>query len=432
MPANRPASDTESTGDMSSVAKPAAGRDVKILGLVSAGHFLSHFYAICLPPLFLFISRDLGVSFALLGLLMSVRSFTSGIMQVPAGMLVDRIGARPVLIGGMILMAGATALSALAPSYWALMGLSVMMSLGNSVFHPTDYAILNASVSRSYVGRAFSVHTFAGQLGTATAPAVVVALAHFSDWRMAQAVIGLAGFVVLALMAMQWNHMHDDAIPEGGKDKPAGRTAKDTGGQPTSPPTSPWAILLSRPMLIMSAFFTMTALQSGGMNSFFVVGLTSLHGTSAAAAGTALSAYLLAAAGGTLLGGVLADYSSRHDLTSAAAFAVSAAILLFIVLSPPGDAVLIAVMGLSGLMQGAIRPARDMMVRAAVPPNAIGKAFGFVSSGTSIGGSVAPVIFGWLIDIGRPDLVFWLLIAFTVLCVLASVAPKEYRSVAVR
>ena len=413
---------------MSSVANPARGRDVKILGLVSAGHFLSHFYSICLPPLFLFISKDLGVSFALLGLLMSVRSFTSGAMQVPAGMLVDRIGARPVLIGGMALMAGATALSAIAPSYWALLGLSVMMSLGNSVFHPTDYAILNASVSRSYVGRAFSVHTFAGQLGTATAPAVVVALAHFSNWRTAQAVIGLAGFAVLALMAMQWNQMHDEAIPDGkekkAKDKPAGGAGGHTGGH--------WAILLSRPMLIMSVFFTMTALQSGGMNSFFVVGLTSLHGTSAAAAGTALSAYLLAAAGGTLLGGLLADYSSRHDLTSAAAFAVSAVILLFIVLHPPGDAALIAVMGLSGLMQGAIRPARDMMVRAAVPPSAIGKAFGFVSSGTSIGGAVAPVIFGWLIDIGRPELVFWLLIGFTVLCILASVAPKEYRSVSVR
>ena len=129
---------------MSGVVNPTAGRDVKILGLVSAGHFLSHFYAICLPPLFLFIRDDLGTSFAALGLLMSVRSFTSGAMQVPAGMLVDRVGARPVLIGGMILMAGATALSAVAPSYWALMGLSVMMSLGNSVFHPTDYAILNA------------------------------------------------------------------------------------------------------------------------------------------------------------------------------------------------------------------------------------------------------------------------------------------------
>jgi len=408
---------------MSGVVNPTTGRDVKILGLVSAGHFLSHFYAICLPPLFLFIRDDLGTSFAALGLLMSVRSFTSGAMQVPAGMLVDRIGARPVLIGGMILMAGATALSAIAPSYWALMALSVMMSLGNSVFHPTDYAILNASVSRSRVGRAFSVHTFAGQLGTATAPAVVVALAHFSNWRTAQAIIGLAGFVVLAAMAMQWNHMHDDAIPER-KEKPA---------QPaTGDGKSVWSILLSRPMLIMSVFFTVTALQNGGMQSFFVAGLTSLHGTSAAAAGTALSGYLLAAALGTLLGGVLADFSSRHDLTSAAAFAVSAAILLFIVLSPPGDVVLIAVMTLSGLMQGAIRPARDMMVRAAVPPSAIGKAFGFVSSGTSIGGAVAPVMFGWLIDIGRPDMVFYLLIAFTVLCVLASVAPKEYRSVSVR
>jgi predicted MFS family arabinose efflux permease len=407
---------------LSIAASPTVARDVKILGLVSAGHFLSHFYAICLPPVFLFIKDDLGISFAALGLLMSVRSLVSGGMQLPAGMLVDRIGAKPVLLGGMILMAGATGLVAITPNYWVLMLLSIVMSLGNAVFHPTDYAILNSSVARSWVGRAFSIHTFAGQLGTAVAPAIVLMLTHFWDWRIAQAIIGVVGFIVLAGMALQWTNMHDDSIPQRKK-----REEPDA-----APETNHWAVLFSRPMLIMSLFFTMTALQSGGMQTFFVTGLTALQGVSAEAAGAALSGYLLASAGGVLLGGVLADFTRRHDLTSGAAFAISALILLLVVLFPPGNLMLILLMTLSGLMQGSIRPARDMMVRAAVPPSAMGKAFGFVSSGTSVGGAVAPVLFGWLIDIGRPELVFYLLILFTALCVAASVAPKQVRTVSVR
>jgi MFS family permease len=412
---------------MSVAAAPTFHRDVKILGLVSAGHFISHFYSLCLPPLFLFIQDDIGASFAMLGFLMSVRSFISGSMQIPAGFLTDKIGAKPVLIGGLALMAGATALMAFAPNYWVLLALTVVIACGNSVFHPTDYAILNSSMSRNWIGRAFSVHTFAGHLGTATAPAVIVALALLSDWRVAQLTVGLIGFVVLAGLALQWRDMNDDAIPQ--------KKKKAEAVDPSLPPRT-WrdeiSVLMTRPMIIMSLFFTMTSLHSGGMQSFFVVGLTELHSITAVAAGTALSAYLLASAFGVLMGGVLADFTKRHDVTAAAAFAISAAILAVVTWFPMNDVILVAIMTVSGLMQGAIRPARDMMVRAAVPKGAMGKAFGFVSSGASIGGSLAPVLFGYLIDINRPDLVFYLLIFFTVLCVFASVAPKEHRTVEVR
>jgi FSR family fosmidomycin resistance protein-like MFS transporter len=404
-------------------------KDVHILGLVSAGHFFSHFYTLTLPPLFLFIKDDLNVSFAMLGLLMSVRSFISGSMQIPAGFLVDKLGAKPVLIGGMALMAGSIALTAVVPSYWALMILGITMACGSSVFHPTDYAILNSSVAPKYVGRAFSIHTFAGQLGTATAPAVVVTLAAIWNWRMAQGIVGLAGFVVLAGLASQWSNMHDDAIPQKKKKKAAG---SDDSAAPAPTFWQQMAELCTKPMMIMFVFFTMTSLHSGGMTSFFVVGLTALHEATPAAAGTALSGYLLASAFGVLLGGVLADFTKRHDVASAVAFAVSAGVLLLITFVDVGAVLLFLVMTLSGLMQGSIRPARDMMVRALVPKGGMGRAFGFVSSGASIGGAAAPIVFGWLLDIGRPDIVFYLLIVFTLLCVGASIVPKETRDVDVR
>jgi MFS family permease len=400
-------------------------KDVHVLSLVSAGHFFSHFYTLTLPPLFLFIKDDLHVSYAMLGALMSVRAFIAGSMQIPAGVLVDRLGAKPVLIGGMALMAGSIALTAIVPSYWALLALGITMACGASVFHPTDYAILNSSVAPRYVGRAFSIHTFAGHLGTATAPAVVVALASLWDWRMAQGIVGLAGFVVLAGLASQWSSLHDDLVPQK-KKKAADTTASESAPQAT------WRTFVSKPMMIMFIFFTMTSLHSGGMQSFFVVGLTSLHDASAAAAGTALSGYLLASAFGVLLGGVLADFTKRHDVASAVAFGVSALILVLVTFIDFGAAILLFLMTLSGLMQGSIRPARDMMVRALVPKGTMGKAFGFVSSGASIGGAAAPIVFGWLIDIGRPEIVFYLLILFTLLCVGASIVPKETRNIDVR
>jgi FSR family fosmidomycin resistance protein-like MFS transporter len=400
-------------------------KDAQILGLVSAGHYFSHFYTLTLPPLFLFIKDDLGVSFALLGLLMSIRNFVSGSMQIPAGMLVDRVGAKPVLIGGMALMAGSITLTAVVPNYWSLMVIGVAMACGSSVFHPTDYAILNSSVRPNYVGRAFSIHTFAGHLGTATAPAVVVALAGIWDWRTAQGIVGLAGFVVLAGLATQWANMRDDIIPQ--KKKKKDPAAAKAAGELTG--REQLKILFSGPMMTMFMFYLIISLHSGGMTSFFVVGLSELHGDAPAGAATALSGYLLASAFGVLLGGVLADFTKRHDVAAAVAFIFSTAVLILVTFFDVGNWALVALMTLSGLMQGSIRPARDMMIRAIVPKSAMGRAFGFVSSGSSIGGAAAPIVFGWLMDIGRPDLILYSLIAFTVLCIGVSIVPKEMKDV---
>jgi MFS transporter, FSR family, fosmidomycin resistance protein len=421
--------DGTSTAAAATTTTLTRGKELRILGLVSAGHFFSHFYTLTLPPLFLYIKDDLGVSFAMLGLVMSVRNFVSGSMQIPSGFLVDRIGAKPVLIGGMTLMAGSIALTAIVPSYWALLILGVTMACGSSVFHPTDYAILNSSVSPNYVGRAFSIHTFAGHLGTATAPAVVVTLAAMWDWRTAQGIVGLAGFVVLAGLATQWSSMHDDVIPQKKKKKKGGDA--DASAAPST-----WRdeikVLFTGPMLMMALFFMMISVHSGGMTTFFVVGLSDLHDIDPTAAGSALTGYLLASAFGVLLGGVLADFTKRHDIAAAVAFGLSTVALVIVTFWNVNPIVLFILMTISGLMQGSIRPARDMMIRAIVPKNAMGRAFGFASSTASVGGATAPILFGWFMDIGRPDLILYLLIAFTAACVLVSFVPKAMKEVDVR
>ena len=71
-------------------------QDMKVLGLISTGHLLSHFYFLTLPPLFVFIRADLGLSFTELGVMMTLLYGVAAVAQIPVGFLVDRVGARVV------------------------------------------------------------------------------------------------------------------------------------------------------------------------------------------------------------------------------------------------------------------------------------------------------------------------------------------------
>ena len=340
-------------------------------------------------------------------------------MQVPVGFLVDRVGARAVLTTGITMMAVGIALISFVQSYWALVALVVVIGVGSSTFHPADYSLLNASIAGSKIGRAFSLHTFSGQLGTATAPVIIIFLATLFDWRTALVLVGLVGIAVMGVLATQWNRIQED-----------GATSKKKKTASSMPSLGPETlrgnigILLSKPMLIFLAFYSMTSLASGGLQAFTVVALVSLHDTPLAAASGALTGYLFASALGVLLGGVIADRTTRHDIQAALAFIAGALIMLVVGGVSLHFTVIVFALTLAGLTQGMIRPARDMMVRAAVPKGAIGRAFGFVSAGASVGGALSPVLFGWVIDLGKPEWVFYLLAIIMVLSIGTAMVPK--------
>ena len=139
-----------------SEAALSARRDYQICALIGTGHFLSHFYMLCLPPLFLAWRAEFGASYAMLGLAVALMSGTTALLQTPVGFLVDRHGARPFLVGGTLLMALSISAMGLAPGFWAVLLLALLSGIGNSVIHPADYAILAGSVSGLRMGRAFS------------------------------------------------------------------------------------------------------------------------------------------------------------------------------------------------------------------------------------------------------------------------------------
>ena len=392
-------------------------QDTKILGVVSAGHFLSHFYLLTLPPLFFILKSEFAVSYAALGAILTVSFALSAVAQIPMGFLVDRIGARIVLTTGLVIMAVCIGLMGFAATYWQVLILFTIAGIGHSVFHPADYAILNASIEPSRMGRAFSIHTFSGHLGSALAPATVIFLATVWNWRAALFIAGAMGLVATGVLASQWNSLQDDVVP-------AKNTEAETRASGPRPKDG-MALLFSKPILLFFLFFLMTSMTASGVHAFLVVALIELHDMPLALASATLTGYLIASAAGILLGGVFADRTTRHDLQAAGAFTVSALLILVVAAASLQVALMVAVLVLAGLMQGIVRPARDMMVRGASPKGSMGKVFGFVSAGMAAGSAISPMMFGFVMDLGRPEWVFYLMVIFMVVAIGTVMTPKE-------
>lgn len=379
-------------------------RDVRLIALIGTAHFTSHFFHLALPPLFPLLKTVFGVPYVALGLLMSLFYGASGVGQTASGFLVDRFGARRVLLGGMALLAGSIGLAGLAPAYWLLLPLAVLAGLGNSVFHPADYSLMTAGIHATRVGRAYSVHSICGNLGWVAAPAVVIGLTAVVGWRAALVTVGALGCLMTLFMATQ-------------------RPLRDGHRAPTEARGGLAAnvrVLMSTAMLAAFTYFALLAMALIGIQTFSVPAMIALYEAPLRIAAGALTAFLLGNAAGILLGGVLADRTRRHDVVAASGMLAAAIVTVFVGSGGAVVALLPLVLATAGFCLGATSPSRDMLIRAATPPGASGKVFGFVYSGLDLGSALTPVVFGWLLDHGEPRAVF-LISAVAMILTIATV-----------
>jgi MFS transporter, FSR family, fosmidomycin resistance protein len=381
------------------------GRDARVNALLGAGHFLSHFYQLCLPPLFIAWQKAFAVSFAELGLAMAVMAAAAALMQTPMGFLVDRYGSRRFLIGGTLLMTLSIAAMGLATAFWQVVGLALLSGVGNSVFHPADYAILSGSVDRTRLGRSFAFHTFAGNVGFAAAPPATAALMLVMGWRGALLFIGLLGLPLVLTIIWQSRILTDQKRAAYNRSQPRAAAAK---------------LLLSRSVMMFFAFFMVSAMAGAGIQSWLITILHQVHGLAIEAASSALTGYMIGATAGILIGGWFAD-RTEHHLPFVVILTIGAAALLLLVGAVSfAELPTIGVLFGAGVMTGASRTPRDVMVKDAAPPGQIGKVFGFVSSGMSLGAAIMPVPYGMIIDAGRPDLVLVVAAALLLLSLLCA------------
>lgn len=395
--------------DLAASQQGKADSALRTLTGISIAHWVSHFHLLVLPMLFPFLKDKLGVGYIELGFSLTVSAVVSGLTQAPTGYLVDHFGARRILLIGLTLGGLALILLGLHLSYVSLIACAVLLGLANSVYHPADYAILAEHMDEARMGRAFSIHTFAGYFGGAVAPAIVAALVVLSGGVGALIASGAIGMLVALLLVMN--------IPDAGahKKKPGNEKA-------------PKQAVITPALMTLTALFMLLSLSVAGINNFGVVALMSGYGATYSAANVALTAFLGASAAGVLAGGFLADRTARHGQVAAACFAVNAAIVLLIALvTLPGWALTAAMMA-AGFLSGVIAPSRDMLVRNAAPPGAAGRAFGIVSTGFNLGGIVSPLLFGWIMDQKAPHWVFGASVIFMVATVVLSPLTERKQS----
>ncbi len=392
---------------------PERADDVRVISLVALAHGCSHFFQLVLPPLFPFIAREFSVTYTELGAMMTVFFVTSGIGQPIAGFLVDRLGAKRVLIGGLALYAVAIFSLGFAGSIWLMLPALALAALGNCVFHPADFTVLNACVEPTRLGRAFGIHTLGGNLGWALAPVTMLGLEAYFGWRGAVMGAGSIGFAVLALLLVNRRMLRDDG--EGGEARAMGRA-----------PAAPLgvAMLFNPPVLLCFAYFVLIAAALIGVQNFLPPTLEALHAIPLTLGATVLTGFLLGASAGVLAGGFIADRWRRHGTVIALGLA-GAALLFALVgaaaLPPP---LLIGAVAGAGFLSGVTTPSRDLLVRSATPKGATGRVFGFVYSGLDVGSAFAPVTIGYLLDTGEPAMVLWLVSAIFAVAILTAIAIR--------
>jgi len=402
-----------STSEPLSLSRPAGlGREARVIALVAVAHFTSHIHIMLLPPILGSVKEAFGVSYTEVALALTAFNIASALLQTPAGFLVDRVGPRRMLIGGLLVGSVAIAGAALSPDYWLFVVAYGLLGLANTVYHPADYSILSAAVDHRRIGKAFSIHTFAGYLGSGITPALVLACAAIWDWHGAFLFAAVFSLAVALLMIVAGS-----VLPRSVR-KPQPATARSDAKVGLD-------LLLSAPILRNLLFFFCISMAGGGIQTFSVVSLSAIHGTPASVANMALSGFLLFSAAGVLLGGFIADRTPHHERVAAVGFAFTAAMAILLGWVDMPAAILIGVMSAGGLLNGVIQPSRDMMVRAVTPVGSFGKVFGFVSTGFNLGGMVSPLLYGMLMDRGEPRAIYLIVTAFIFLALLTAITRAK-------
>ncbi|HYD74518.1 MFS transporter [Ramlibacter sp.] len=395
---------------MSSAAAtlPPLRQDAGVIGLVGLAHLISHFSQLLLPPLFPWLKDALDVNYVQLGFLMTLFFVVSCGVQAASGFLVDRHGPRPVLFGGLALVGVAAFGFAASTSYWMMAGFAMVAGLGNGVFHPVDYTLLNRKVSGPRLGHAYSFHGITGSLGWALAPALVVPLAIAFSWRVALAAAGVLAWVVLLVL---WVHRHRLDLPAA--PAPAASAASGGSGSDT------FGFLRMPAVWMCFAFFFVYAVVLSVVQAFAPEAARQLHAVPVGLAAACLTIYMVCGAGGMVLGGFLASDPTRCERIVGAGFGMAALVALAIGVAPLPALAVPVLFGVMGFTSGIAGPSRDLIVKRSTPPNASGRVFGIVYSGLDIGQAVAPLVFGSLMDHGRFAGV-WLGLALMQLLLIAS------------
>jgi MFS family permease len=385
--------------EMTAAVAVPAGRDVRVISLIGVAHGSSHYYQLAFVTMLLIVRDNAGLDFTDVGLLGSLFYGVSGLGQTAAGFAVDRFGARPILAGGLLSLGLTLGLFSVAHSFPAFAAIAVLGGLGNCVFHPADFALLNASIDQKRLGRAFSIHGLGGSLGWAAGPAMYF-LDHLFGWVGAALIGAIPGIVLSALVFFHRTDLVDHRVRAHALAKAGGGSAR--------------TLFLQAPILLCLVYFALLSINTVGIQQFAVPAWKSMFGVTENYAAVCLMVFVVGSAMGTLLGGYFADRVRRHERVAAIGLLLAAAFTIPVALEAVSPMLLPVLLAAAGFAGGTTGPSRDMIVRQTTPAGASGKVFGFVYSGLDMGSFLAPLVFSQIMSAGLPAMMFWIAAALYV------------------
>jgi len=418
-------SDRTRRADASVAAGDAGGEhrvplreDAASMGIVGLAHGISHFSQLLIPPLFPWLKDAFAVSYSELGLLMTVFFVISAVGQTAAGFVVDRKGAIPVLLTGIAILGVSALVLAASQSYWMLLLGAALGGLGNSVFHPADYTLLNRKVSTPRLGHAYAVHGISGSVGWGTAPLLLVSLTLAFNWRVA--LVG-AALVIFAVALFVW-------------------TKRGRFAQASAPSVARHAVVaqgfwrqfdfLSIPSVwLCFGFFFTSAVTVSGVQTFAPEASRLLHDMSLTLTGLCLTIFMIGNATGMGVGGFLVSRPERCERIIGVAYVCSAAIALTLGLANLPGFMVPVLFGVLGIFSGIAAPSRDVLVKRSTPSSASGRVFGVVYSGLDSGLAIAPLFFGLAMDLNQPAMVWIGIAGFQMLLVMTAFNFRHVRGV---
>jgi FSR family fosmidomycin resistance protein-like MFS transporter len=375
-------------------------QDIKVISLVCFPHMMSHVYWLVIPPMFPILMSVYSLNYTQAGAIITAFAAVTTVAQTPVGFLVDRIGARTVLIGGLALEAVAIGLFGVATEYWHMLVLAGIAGIGHTVFHPADYAILSARVSEERMGRAFSIHSATGYVGFAIAPIFMTGVAALWHWRASFLMIGIIGLLAALVLLTQ-----SASLSDSGAKKKADKKDDDAEAMTLQQGLK---LILSLPIMMCFLYFVLHQMGGGGVRAFLVAALNDMYGTPEVVAALALSAFTVGSVFGILSGGFVADRFGPRVATAIATLIPAAVIIALLGWVNIQGFLLVALLALAGFLIGLLIPSRDLLLRSITPPGSMGKVMGFASTGSNLGGALIPIVLGYAMDNMGGQWVFWI------------------------
>ncbi len=278
---------------------------MRSLGLLSVAHAVNHAYAVLLPPIFLAIIDEFGVTVSAVAILAAVGAFASGMVQLSYAELTRRVSRRRLLGLGGILFGSGFAATALATNFVTFAIPNILSRIGGSPQHPVGNGLLAEQFPQERRGFAISAHIAGGNVGTVVVAVVGTPMLVALGWRGVSVVFGVAAILIaLGILAF---------VRERGTDRAAavaGGSSRDALRRVLADRDLRWLFLTS-------------VLGGGGrglgvVNLFALIYLTRVLGFDAATAGLMYGALIVFSVPTPLLAGWLSDRLGRKPLIIAA------------------------------------------------------------------------------------------------------------------